>query len=77
MTIIDCEGYFMGVGLAELLSSEGAVVTVVTPLQTLAPFLDRTFEGLPVRELLAGMGVKWITDAEVLEITSDTLPLPS
>ena len=60
----------MGVGLAELLASGGGKVTVVTPLPIVAPFLDRTFEGTPVRQQLARLGVRWFVDTELAEITS-------
>ena len=45
-------------------------VTVVTPLPVVAPFLDRTFEGTPVRQQLARLGVRWFVDTELAEITS-------
>ena len=70
VVVYDCEGYFMGVGLAELLASGGGKVTVVTPLPIVAPFLDRTFEGTPVRQQLARLGVRWFVDTELAEITS-------
>jgi dimethylamine/trimethylamine dehydrogenase len=73
--VYDCEGYFMGVGLAELLASSGANVTVVTPLPVLAPFLDSTYEGKPTRERLAHLGVRWIVDAEMVEVNETSARL--
>lgn len=75
VVVYDCEGYFMGVGAAELLAEAGADVTVVTPLSMLAPFLERTFEGLPTRERLAQLGVRWVVDAELREITAGSVLL--
>jgi dimethylamine/trimethylamine dehydrogenase len=68
VVVYDCEGYFMGVGMAELLACTGREVLIVTPLPLLAPFLDRTYEGTPTRERLARLGVRWIADAELVEI---------
>jgi dimethylamine/trimethylamine dehydrogenase len=73
--VYDCEGYFMGVGLAELLASSGVMVTVVTPLPMLAPFLDRTYEGKPTRDRLARLGVRWIVDAEMIEVNESSARL--
>jgi dimethylamine/trimethylamine dehydrogenase len=66
--VYDCEGYFMGVGVAELLARSSREVTVVTPFSLLAPFLDRTYEGTPTRERLARLGIRWIVDTELLGI---------
>jgi dimethylamine/trimethylamine dehydrogenase len=75
VVVYDCEGYFMGIGLAELLASSGIEVTVVTPLPVLAPFLDRTYEGKPTRERLAHLGVRWIVDAEMVEVNESSARL--
>ena len=55
--VYDCEGYLLGAGLAELLAAAGSFVTFVTPHQVAAPYLDRTFEGSPVRHRLHDLGV--------------------
>ena len=73
--VYDCEGYFMGVGLAELLVSAGNDVTIVTPLPLLAPFLDRTYEGTPTRKRLAHIGVRWIVDTELIGINQGSVRL--
>ncbi len=73
--VYDCEGYFMGVGVAELLASRGARVTLTTPLQVLAPFLDHTDEGPVVRQHLVDLGVELVTDTELVAIGSDTCVL--
>lgn len=73
--VYDCEGYFMGPGIAELLAQAGKHVTVVTPLPLLAPFLDRTYEGGPTRRRLAGLGVGWIADSELVEISGASVRL--
>src|ERR671935_488020 len=53
--VYDCEGYFMGVGMAELLASAGRQVRYVTPLPVVGPFLDHTDEGIVVRQRLPGL----------------------
>ena len=50
---------------AELLAAAGARVRLVTPLLVVAPYLDRTLEGQPVRERLAKLGCE-------LELEPDT-----
>jgi len=73
--VYDCEGYFMGVGLAEVLACAGTDVTVVTPLPVLAPFLDGTFEGKPARKKLARLGVRWMVDTELVEVSKSSARL--
>jgi dimethylamine/trimethylamine dehydrogenase len=66
--VYDCEGYFVGVGIAELLAAAGARVRLVTPLPVVAPYLDRTLEGQPVRERLAQLGCELESDTELVSI---------
>jgi dimethylamine/trimethylamine dehydrogenase len=66
--VYDCEGYFVGVGIAELLAAAGARVRLVTPLLVVAPYLDRTLEGQLVRERLAALGCELEPDTELLSI---------
>jgi len=66
--VYDCEGYFMGVGMAELLASRGSRVSLVTPLPVAAPFLDQTDEGPPVRRQLIDMGVELLPETELVSI---------
>ena len=71
--VYDCEGYFMGAGIGELLATAGSDVTVVTPLPLLAPFLDRTYEGGPTRRRLARAGVRWVADTELVAIAEGSV----
>jgi dimethylamine/trimethylamine dehydrogenase len=66
--VYDCEGYFMGVGIAELMASRGRRVRYVTPLPLVGPFLDHTEEGIPVRQTLADLGVETLVDTELAAI---------
>ena len=61
--VYDCEGYLMGVGMAELWATTGSEVMLLTPHAVVGPYLDRTFEGPPVRKRLHDLDVEVRTDA--------------
>ena len=67
----------MGAGLAELIAAAGADVTFVTPLQVVAPYLDRTFEGYAVRKRLHQLRVDVRTDTTLTRIERDSCTLAS
>jgi dimethylamine/trimethylamine dehydrogenase len=69
--VYDCEGYFMGVGIAELLAERGRRVRYVTPLPVVGPFLDHTEEGIPVRQRLADLEVETAVDTQLVSIGHD------
>jgi len=73
VAVVDCEGYFMGVGLAEALALRGASVSLVTPFAPAAPFLDRTLEGAPVRARLHTLGVDLRTETQATAIQPGAL----
>ncbi|HEX6359563.1 FAD-dependent oxidoreductase, partial [Actinophytocola sp.] len=56
--IYDCEGYFMGVSLAERLALEGKRVTFVTPLASPGPYLEYTGESQMMTPRLHELGVE-------------------
>jgi dimethylamine/trimethylamine dehydrogenase len=66
--VYDCEGYFIGVGMAELLAASGRSVRYVTPLQVVGPFLDHTDEGSVVRQRLADLEVDTAVGTELVSI---------
>lgn len=70
VTVYDCEGYFMGIGVAELLASSGRYrqVGLVTPYQVAGPFLDKTFEGHAARRHLAQLGVVIHTETQLVSL---------
>ena len=70
VTVYDCEGYFMGVGVAELLAISGRYrrIDFVTPHQVAGPFLDRTYEGHAVRRRLAQLGVAVHTETQIVSL---------
>jgi dimethylamine/trimethylamine dehydrogenase len=75
--VYDCEGYFVGVGMAELLAEQGHDVLYATPLVPVAPFLDHTEEGFPVRQRLADLDVETAVETELASIGVDECLLGS
>jgi dimethylamine/trimethylamine dehydrogenase len=73
--VYDCEGHLMGAGLAELLAMAGSFVTIVTPHQVAAPYLDSTFEGTPVRHRLHDLGVEIRAETTLDQIDSGACAL--
>jgi dimethylamine/trimethylamine dehydrogenase len=57
VVVYDCEGYFMGAGMAELLRGEGCAVELVTSCEKVAPFCDETLEGPLLRRHLHDLGI--------------------
>jgi dimethylamine/trimethylamine dehydrogenase len=57
VVVYDCEGYFVGAGMAEKLALEGHRVELVTCLETIAPFCDETLEGPLLRRHLHDVGI--------------------
>ncbi|MBS1883070.1 MAG: FAD-dependent oxidoreductase [Actinobacteria bacterium] len=71
VVVYDCEGYFMGVGMAELLRGEGREVTLVTPLETLAPYTEYTLEGPRLNRSLRRQGIEIVVGHSLAEIDPD------
>jgi dimethylamine/trimethylamine dehydrogenase len=68
VVVYDCEGYFMGPGLAEKLAGEGYQVELVTALTSISPYSDETLEGPMLRQQLHDVGVKMRSDALLDEV---------
>ncbi len=73
MVVYDCEGYFMGAGLAELLAAEGHEVVLATPHELVAPLCYETLEGYRLRHHLHEIGVEMITETAVQSIGEGAL----
>ena len=73
VAVYDCEGYFTGAGMAELLAAEGFAVEFVTPLAVVAPLCDMTLEGPLLRARLASLGVTVRTETRVGGVSQDGL----
>lgn len=55
--VYDADGYFVGVSIAELLARADQRVTLLTPFETMAPFMAYTGEQTRQRLLLDALGV--------------------
>ena len=73
VAVYDCEGYFTGAGIAELLAAEGLTVELVTPLAVVAPLCDMTLEGPLLRARLASLGVNLHTETRVVGVSQEGL----
>ena len=49
--IIDSDGYFMAISIAEQLVDSGKKVTIINPFDTLSPYSDFTLEGPNLRRM--------------------------
>jgi dimethylamine/trimethylamine dehydrogenase len=65
VVVYDCEGYFMGAGMAELLHGEGHSVELVTSCEKIAPFCDETLEGPLLRQHLHDLGIAMRSECAV------------
>ena len=73
VVVLDLEGYFMGVSLAERLALEGKQVTIVTHYASPAPMMEGTLEAGRMLGRLHSLGVKWISQHVPLRIEEDGL----
>ncbi len=58
VAVLDCEGYLVGVGCAELALQRGRRVTYHSPFDRVAPLLDETLEAPALRPRLAAAGLQ-------------------
>ncbi len=58
--VLDGEGYFMGVSLAERLADAGHEVSFITQFPVVAPYTDTSHEAANLRRMLHGKGVQSI-----------------
>ncbi|MDQ4024991.1 MAG: FAD-dependent oxidoreductase [Actinomycetota bacterium] len=69
VVIVDNDGYFMGVSLAEKLAMDGKKVTLVTHLGHIAPYMHFTLEAPNQHRKLHKLGVEIVTLHMPTEIT--------
>src|SRR5258708_4635206 len=63
--VYDCDGYFMGAGIAELLRLDGYQVTIVTPHLEVAPLCNETLDGPRLRHRLHEIGIEVLPTASL------------
>jgi dimethylamine/trimethylamine dehydrogenase len=73
VAVYDCEGYFTGAGIAELLAAEGFTVELLTPHAVVAPLCDMTLEGPLLRARLASLDVTLHSESRVVAVSPDGL----
>jgi dimethylamine/trimethylamine dehydrogenase len=56
--VYDCEGYFMGGGIAETLNGDGYDVHLITPHPVVAQFCEETLEGPMFRQRMHDAGIR-------------------
>ena len=66
--IYDTDGYFVAVGLAELLLRQGKTVTYMTPFGSLAPHTVLTLEAPRLNRTLRSLGLEVLVEHSLLEI---------
>jgi dimethylamine/trimethylamine dehydrogenase len=68
VAVVDADGYFVGVGMAERLARAGHSVTYLTPFETVAPYLNLTLEGPRVNRTLRALGVRIVTEHALAKV---------
>jgi dimethylamine/trimethylamine dehydrogenase len=68
--VMDCEGYFMGAGMAELLRARGHEVDLITSCEKVAPMCDETLEGPILRRHLHDLGIGMRAEAWLTRIAA-------
>jgi dimethylamine/trimethylamine dehydrogenase len=75
VVIYDTDGYYVAVGIAERLASQGKQVTIVTSLNSVAPFLEHTGEATFVYTRLYDLGVQLLPERTVTRVADDHVQL--
>jgi dimethylamine/trimethylamine dehydrogenase len=57
VVVLDGDGYFTAISLAQLLAGQGRRVTIVTPFDKVAPMCDFTLEGVNLRRMMRETGI--------------------
>jgi dimethylamine/trimethylamine dehydrogenase len=68
IVVYDCEGVVTGIGICELLASQGKDVTLLTPAETPGEYARFTGEVPQLRRALAAAGVKVRTETIVTSV---------
>ncbi|MFZ5674727.1 MAG: FAD-dependent oxidoreductase [Pseudomonadota bacterium] len=71
VVVLDSDGYFMGISIAEVLADQGKQVTLVTHLETVAPMTALTLEGYNLRRMMREKGIEERTGHWVDKVEKD------
>src|SRR5260370_4395366 len=71
--VVDNDGYFMGVSLAEKLALEGKHVTIMTPMGHITPHMHFTLDAPNMHRKLHSLGVEILTYQMPPKIAADDL----
>jgi dimethylamine/trimethylamine dehydrogenase len=71
VVVYDCDGYFMGVSLAEKLAKEGRAVTLITPFDNAASYMELTLEAPRMHRLLHSLQVQILPRSLVTRVAID------
>jgi dimethylamine/trimethylamine dehydrogenase len=75
VVVYDTEGYFVGVGLAERLLTEGKHVTIVTPFVHASPYTLQTGESYRLNRMFRREGVQILHQHVITEVSPGRLTL--
>ena len=67
--ILDSDGYFMAISLAEKLADAGCLVSIVTQFDRIAPYTDLTLEAPYLRRMMREKNISGITGHWVSKVT--------
>ncbi|MDP1877654.1 MAG: FAD-dependent oxidoreductase, partial [Actinomycetota bacterium] len=73
VVVADEDGYYVGPGIAEMLSGEGYQVVLATPHPVVSPISDGTLEGPMLRRHLHATGVEFRTGVTVTHREDDVV----
>ncbi len=73
VVVYDCDGYFTGSAVAELLADEGLSVELVTSHDQVAPFAAETLEDALIRERLHDCGVAMRRSTSVVAVAPGSI----
>ncbi|HLB06874.1 MAG TPA: FAD-dependent oxidoreductase [Alphaproteobacteria bacterium] len=68
VVVLDADGYFTGIGMAETMADLGKEVTIVTQYATVAPMTEYTLEKANVQRMLRAKNIRRIMDSWVERI---------
>ena len=73
VVVLDADGYYTGVSLAEMMADQGKDVSIVTHLPSVAPMTDYTLESVNLHRMIHEKGIKKYTDNWVEEVDPGNL----